>query len=433
MNNLNINKILNRNNIENDIINKLEHFQKNKNDLLIKRGFYIYGNSGVGKTEFIKKILKDLDYDIVMYDSGDIRNKTIIDSIASKNTTDKSIISMFNKKIRKIAIIMDEIDSMNNGDKGGISALIKLIRPKKTKKQKQEEITMNPIICIGNYHIDKKIKELMKVTNVYELKQPTNLQIQTINQILMPDIDISILKKLNNLINGDLRKVCSCINIYNYQKNILKSDLLENVLQSKINNDYTKDITKNLLNNFVSLENHNTIMNETDRTIVSLLFHENIVDCLKLNEDKKKNILFYLNSLEHYSFADYIDRVTFQKQIWIFNEISSIMKTIRVNNEYIQQYNNETKKNKYNINDIRFTKILTKYSTEYNNMLFIQELCNKLQMDKSDLLSFFSDLKNKHDDSYIIDLLDNYEISKLDINRIFRYIDNYTLDDEKSI
>ena len=57
---------------------------------------------------------------------------------------------------------MDEIDGMNNGDKGGINTLIKLIRPKKTKKQKLEEVTMNPIICIGNYHIDKKIKELSR-------------------------------------------------------------------------------------------------------------------------------------------------------------------------------------------------------------------------------------------------------------------------------
>ena len=72
---------------------------------------------------------------------------------------------------------MDEIDGMNNGDKGGINTLIKLIRPKKTKKQKLEEVTMNPIICIGNYHIDKKIKELMKVCNSIELKTPNNNQI----------------------------------------------------------------------------------------------------------------------------------------------------------------------------------------------------------------------------------------------------------------
>jgi Cdc6-like AAA superfamily ATPase len=43
---------------------------------------------------------------------------------------------MFHKKVKKIVIVMDEIDGMNNGDKGGINTLIKLIRPKKTKKQK---------------------------------------------------------------------------------------------------------------------------------------------------------------------------------------------------------------------------------------------------------------------------------------------------------
>ena len=69
---------------------------------------------------------------------------------------------------------MDEIDGMNSGDKGGINTLIKLIRPKKTKKQKKKNITMIPIICIGNYHIDKKIKEMMKVCSTIELK--TSLQ-----------------------------------------------------------------------------------------------------------------------------------------------------------------------------------------------------------------------------------------------------------------
>ena len=43
---------------------------------------------------------------------------------------------------------MDEIDGMNNGDKGGINSLIKLIRPKKTKKQKLEDFTLTPIIWV---------------------------------------------------------------------------------------------------------------------------------------------------------------------------------------------------------------------------------------------------------------------------------------------
>ena len=91
---------------------------------------------------------------------------------------------------------MDEIDGMNNGDKGGINSLIKLIRPKKTNKQKKEQMTMLPIICIGNYHIDKKIKEIIKICTPIELKKPKNDEINNILNILMPNID-DIIKKIN--------------------------------------------------------------------------------------------------------------------------------------------------------------------------------------------------------------------------------------------
>jgi hypothetical protein len=48
-------------------------------------------------------------------------------------------------------------------------------------------------------------------------------------------------------------------------------------------------------------------------------------------------------------------------------------------------------------------------------------------MDKKDLFGFFMEIKNKNknDDSQIVDLLENYEINKLDINRIYRYIEKY--------
>ena len=161
MDNLNMNNLLNRDEEANKIKMILKDFEENKNNLTTKRGLYIYGDPGSGKTTFIVNILKEINYDVIKYDAGDVRNKSIIDTITKHNMADRNIMSMFEKKVKRIAIIMDEIDGMNNGDKGGINSLIKIIRPKKTKKQKLEETTLNPIICIGNYHIDKKIKELM--------------------------------------------------------------------------------------------------------------------------------------------------------------------------------------------------------------------------------------------------------------------------------
>ena len=90
------------------------------------------------------------------------------------------------------------------------------------------------------------------------------------------------------------------------------------------------------------------------------------------------------------------------------------------------------KKPKFNPSDVRFTKVLTKYSTEYNNSVFLQNLCDKLQMDKKDLLLYFEELQKKYNEEDIIILLENYEISKLDVQRLYRYIEkisNYGAND----
>ena len=90
-----------------------------------------------------------------------------MESISKQNMSNHNVMSLFKKEKKNIVIVMDEIDGMSSGEKSGISNLIKLIRAKKTKKQKLEESINNPIICIGNSKIDKKIKELMKVCHTY--------------------------------------------------------------------------------------------------------------------------------------------------------------------------------------------------------------------------------------------------------------------------
>ena len=424
METLNINNLLNREEEINKMKEILKNFELNKHNLATKKGIYIYGEPGSGKSNFVINVLKELDYDIIKYDAGDIRNKSIIDTITKHNMSDKNVMSLFHKKIKRIAIVMDEIDGMNNGDKGGINALIKIIRPKKTKKQRLEEITLNPIICIGNYHIDKKIKELMKVCNVIELKSPTKIQMNNIINVMLPLIDENIKTSIITFIQGDLRKLNTIYDLYKNKQTILNSDIIKNIFLMKSYNDDTRKITKKLINNNYSIDDHLTIMNETDRTIVGLLWHENIIDVIgKMN--KEVSIPFYLNILDNMCFADYIDRITFQKQIWQFNEMSSLIKTFKNNSIYHETFK---KKPKFNPAEVRFTKVLTKYSTEYNNYIFIQNLCQQLGMDKKDLFAFFLDIKNKHDpDSSEMNLLfENYEISKLDINRIYRYLEKYT-------
>jgi hypothetical protein len=130
--------------------------------------------------------------------------------------------------------------------------------------------------------------------------------------------------------------------------------------------------------------------------------------------------------LNNICFADYVDRITFQKQIWQFNEMSSLIKTF-YNNKLYHEHEPFKKKTKCAPSEIRFTKVLTKYSTEYNNSLFIQNLCQQLAMDQKDMFSYFLSLRDKYkySEDEIHEMLDNYDIGKLDISRIFRYLDKY--------
>jgi hypothetical protein len=294
-----------------------------------------------------------------------------------------------------------------------------------------EEITMNPIICIGNYHVDKKIKELMKVCNLIELNTPSNEQISTIIKRLFPDISFDLEIKIIDFVQCDLRKLKNILSIYQNNKELLEKYLSSSIFQVKTYSEDSKKIIQKLFLQSYKFEDHSSLMNETDRTIVGLLWHENIIDYLN-SYKKELSLPIYIEQLDNICFADYMDRITFQKQIWQFNEMTSLIKTFKNNKLYHtflkDQHLKDQNKNVSMdlIKDIRFTKVLTKYSTEYNNSIFIQTLCMQLSMDKKDLFSFFIHLRNHYKDNQIIHLFENYEINKLDIHRIYRYLDKYT-------
>lgn len=398
-----MNSILSRTEHEKTMISFLKQF--NKHDEKSKKCVYIYGPSGCGKTTFAKTILNKLNYDVITYDAGDTRNKNIVDSINVSNMSDKNIMSIFNKKTLNIAILMDEIDCMNNGDKGGINSLIKLIRPKKTKKQKSEDVTHVPIICIGSNAQDKKLKELMKCCIVIELKGPTPLQMKSLMIANVPayshlSSSVRDLKKMNQLIQ--------------LEKNNFKGDI-QMMFYTNVHED-SKQLTKRIMNSNMKFSDHLGI-NDTDRTIISLMWHENIIDLLQ-KFPMKQSIVLYTKVLKEICFSDYIDRITFQKQLWIFNEMSFLIKTFYTN--YLFQLEN---KQKHKLTDVRFTKVLTKYSTEYNNSGFIQKMCTELCMDKSDLFSYMNVLKKKNTEQQIAQLFENTEITLLDVQRMYRYMD----------
>jgi hypothetical protein len=396
----------------------LLNFEKNKSNLLIKRGIYIYGKSGTGKTFFIKDILKSMNYDIIYYNSNNIRNKSALESVTNNHISDTNVHSMLVGKKKQMVLVMDEIDSMK--DKGGLTYLIKLIRCKKTKKQQKEQISQIPIICIGNNIEDRKMKELIKVCTFHKFSSPTNDKLLEIIKLTMPNLDNLLINTTLQYIENDLRKLDYIYNLYN-SSTLCEYKQFLLILQKKNNNNNIKHITKQLLlneqvsNNLLYIKD---IINDTDKTSVALLWHENVIDILDTNKHSDKYIDIYYHILNNICLADYIDRIIFQKQLWELNELSFFIKTM---------YNNlliHTHCSAINPLSIRFTKILTKYSSEYNNYMFFQNLSTNLHMNKKNIfllfLMFYSIPDDEQEDIY--DHFEQHNIFHLDVNRMLKYL-----------
>jgi hypothetical protein len=267
---------------------------------------YITGPSSSGKTTLINNIKG--------YNKIYIKLKNLDISNFLKDVNNANIVDSFNKIKKYKLVIIDDIDILSNTEKKIINELVKHI-----KNIIKLNIQLNyKFVFLGINNNDKKIKELMNITNVIKLFNNYN-------------------------------------NIY---------DIIQDI------------ICKNK-----QIKNFNYI---NDKAIKSLLLHENIINNLKEN-----NLEFYYNFLSNYCNGDYYDRISFQKQIWLYNEITFYLKFI-IN---IILYNQE------NViitnHTIRFTKILTKYSNEYNNNNYINIICNNLNITNKELYNLFLEKSKK--------------------------------------
>ena len=133
-----------------------------------------------------------------------------------------------------------------------------------------------------------------------------------------------------------------------------------------------------------------------------------------------KDINIYLKLLSNICFGDYIDRQIFQYQLWELNELSFIIKFI-INNNILIKANIDS--NNIKLNNIRFTKVLTKYSSEYSNRNFMNELCQKFNMDRNDLYLFFNTIKANKTIDEIYKYFEDTELKPLEIKRFYKFLD----------
>lgn len=260
---------------------------------------------------------------------------------------------------------------------------------------------------IQNIKSETQFLELLKNQNIFNMMKMKKME----RVIVIDNIDylqnndkkvLSIItkhmKKINKSNSKNIKYIFIGINIHDKKVTELQAQvehvhhLEEQLVQTKVDKNI-KEICKDLL-----INNNLDYFKICEKTIVSLVYHENII--FYANED----LQFYDYFLRNFVNGDYYDRISFQRQLWQFNEMTFFLKVI---NNYIKFH---TKKWKIETEpEIIFTKILTKYSNEYSNMNFIINICNKFNCQKPELVD--SIIAGKYKDK----LLDNEKrrLSKL--------------------
>lgn len=413
-------------------------------------GLFITGPAGSGKTGFIHNLMRKPEvasnFDFIYFNAADQRNKNVISEMTSQNMTSQNVHQMFFSKRKQLVFIMDDINHMNQTDKFGLNILIKMLRTKKTRKQKGEITTNIPVICIGNKGSDKKLKDLAKGCVNVNLLPPCREEIGEIISKTFPTMSNGdgeeVKEILLKAIGADLRKLAKYLDLLklyysadrHHQNNFSnflellqqnRGDIVkENLILNTIDDSMTKLQVKNLFSNYYPIIQHRNHILEADRTTISMIWHENVIDLKHLHDDQgsefNSNIKQYVNYLKNLTFADVLDRVTFLKQIWHCSEISSLIKTY-YNNYLLHHSGYMNNDNSLQSKELRFTKILTRYSTEFNNTSFKNTLTQRLIMDRKDLNTlFYLGLCKKALD--IQELLELNDITELEQKRYLKML-----------
>ena len=393
----------------NYITNNVQKYINNLEKPNSSKYLYVYGETGIGKTTIIKNILHSLKYNVCYIDCN---NNTLTLEELINITDNKDVYSMFFNNVQNNALLIDNINYYLYNDKGYFNNLVKLLKKNKLHK-------FIPFIFINTLQEEKKFTELSKLSYCLRINPPSNSQLKNIIYKFYPKILTMENNTLivNNIITYLDYKFYKFINIdYFYKNDLIELKFITNnsninntsINNNNNNNNNIKVLTKNFLHYKFNLQNLDVI-NYSDRTSLSLLVHENIIKLFD-NNLTQHELKIYKQILDNFIFCDCIDKNIFLYQIWQLNDITYIIKIFY--NNFILWQNNLLK----NISqeNIIFTKILTKYSSEYNNFNFIFNNTQLYSTNKKLLLLHIFTVDNS-----------NEFYAKLVYSRFMKLIDQY--------
>ena len=400
------------------------------NDFKIKKKDFtncliLHGPPGIGKTSIANLLLETNDFDVIEFNSSDIRNQKTLKSKIKKINKNVNILDFMCHKKKSIGIIIDELDGINSTEKGAIKELTSIINNTKEFS--------SPFICTTN-SINKRIDTLKKKSLYIKINKPARNTIKQfitkicINEHLDLSDDIKLhISKTSQL---DFRRVIVLMEyLFNYNINNLSEDEIINTIENydKKSLDYTcYEATDKILNNYY--KDFSDII-KYDKANIGYLLYENfqsfIINNRKCSDEQKLKIIsqIYTNFCE----SDILDKDIYINQHFYLSNYNDFIK-INIPSYLI----NSLDKTSYNkFNKLNYSTMINKISFEYLNLKLINSI-NELGISDNHIYTadyIYSNINSLN--KGLIPILKTHELDKTFIEKVCKLSSLYNKDKEK--
>lgn len=388
----------------------------------------LIGAPGVGKTIILNVIAKELNLDILEFNSSNVKNRALFKRQIKEYMEFNNVLEYNKNKI----IIIEELETIISCDKTLMGDILEILNPKKSKI---------PIIIIITPEVMKKIK-LLKCWTI-TINKPTKKEMTIfINNNTTKLTNQSDIDKLIKHVDGDYRQLSFIIDdINNTEKEINIDEIINTFSKKEI--DYSLfELFEKIVMSDITIE-EKIKLSQSDKTMLNYMMFENYISL-----NNKDDISTMAQMISIYSESDIIDEYIFRNQDYTLNEYSNFNGLVYPS-FYSKIGNKETIKNVYNnykepvtknknhkklmpytidekdsslADKLNYPMALNKHSFVAMRRKKLHSVIRKynLSIDALSLLSMYIESYNDSIKQKVIDVLNSYNIEINDIEAIVK-------------
>ena len=241
------------------------------------------------------------------------------------------------------------------------------------KKIKIPYLRISPIINISNVTVDKKLSDLKKNSLEINLEKPRKISLEktctTIIEREKMNVTPDAFQLLISYSQSDFRKLLMIMEeLYrNFGKTEIDGDKITHFFTTiqKKQIDLTIFEATKLLYQKYPKDSDMIYYYETDRSLISMMLHENIYNQINLRKAVQSDkIDALIKIIHHFSLGDIIDKYIYNFQCWNLQELNGFIKC-STPSFYLNQF---ITKKKTDDSPLNFTTVLSRQAVQLNNL-----------------------------------------------------------------